>query len=88
MEDYETVNKSGKVERRIYVDSGKFAIYGYESEGKLSNKFRVVMDGREKRSYFLIDTGKVRNLAIKAEFEDDIAVLKDGKSIKVADLLH
>ena len=88
MEDYETVNKNGKVERRIYVDSGKFAIYGYESEGKLSNKFRVVMDGREKRSYFLIDTGKVRNLAIKAEFEDDIAVLKDGKSIKVADLLH
>ena len=88
MEDYETVNKSGKVERRIYVDSGKFAIYGYESEGKLSNKFRVVMDGREKRSYFLIDTGKARNLAIKAEFEDDIAVLKDGKSIKVADLLH
>ena len=88
MEDYETVTKNGKVERRIYVDSGKFAIYGYESEGKLSNKFRVVMNGREKRSYFLIDTGKVRNLAIKAEFEDDIAVLKDGKSIKVADLLH
>ena len=88
MEDYETVNKNGKVERRIYVDSGKFAIYGYESEGKLSNKFRVVMDGRGKRSYFLIDTGKARNLAIKAEFEDDIAVLKDGKSIKVADLLH
>ena len=88
MEDYETVTKNGKVERRIYVDSGKFAIYGYESEGKLSNKFRVVMNGREKRSYFLIDTGKVRNLAIKAEFEDDIAVLKDGKSIKIADLLH
>ena len=88
MEDYETVTKNGKVERRIYVDSGKFAIYGYESEGKLSNKFRVVMNGREKRSYFLIDTGKVRNLAIKAEFEDDIAILKDGKSIKVADLLH
>ena len=54
----------------------------------MSNKFRVVMDGREKRSYFLIDTGKARNLAIKAEFEDDIAVLKDGKSIKIADLLH
>ena len=88
MEDYETVTKNGKVERRIYVDSGKFAIYGYESEGKLSNKFRVVMNGREKRSYFLIDTGKVRNLAIKAEFEDDIAILKDGKSLKIADLLH
>lgn len=46
------------------------------------------MDGREKRSYFLIDTGKARNLAIKADFEDDIKVLKDGKSVKVADLLH
>ncbi len=88
MEDYETVAKNGKVERRIYIDSGKFAIYGYESEGKISNKFRVVMDGREKRSYFLIDTGKARNLAIKADFEDNITVLKDGKSVKVADLLH
>lgn len=88
MEDYETITKNGKVERRIYIDSGKFVIYGYESEGKLSNKIRVIMEGREKRSFFLIDTGKARNLAINAGFEDDIAVLKEGKSIKVATLLH
>ncbi|MGC8561771.1 MAG: hypothetical protein ACP5NO_01035 [Thermoplasmata archaeon] len=88
MEDYETVTKSGKVERRIYIDSGNFVIYGYESGGKLSNKVRVLLKGSEKKSFFLIDTGKGRNLAINADFEDDTSILKDGKSIKVTDLLH
>ncbi|MGC8617586.1 MAG: hypothetical protein ACP5UZ_02435 [Thermoplasmata archaeon] len=88
MEDYETVTKSGKVERRIYIDSGNFVIYGYESGGKLSNKVRVLLKGSEKKSFFLIDTSKGRNLAINADFEDDTSILKDGKSIKVTDLLH
>ncbi|MEM0136738.1 MAG: hypothetical protein QXU18_16165 [Thermoplasmatales archaeon] len=86
MKDYETITKKGAVERRVYIDSGKFVIYGYESEGGLSNKIRLVLNGKEKKSFFLIETGKKKRLAINAAFEDEISILKDGKPIRVADL--
>lgn len=87
MEEYETVTKKGTVEKRVFVDSGKFAIYGYESEGKVSNKFRVVLNGTNKKSFFLIDTGKGRGLTINADYEDNLKVLKDGKSVQLSDFL-
>ncbi len=87
MQDYETRTKSGSIEKRVYVDSGTFVIYAYQKDGDTPNKFRYVFKGKEKRSFFLIDTGKARNITIKAEYEDDISVLKDGKSVKVSELL-
>jgi hypothetical protein len=87
MEDYETVTKKGTIEKRIYIDSGRFVIYGYESEGKISNKHRVVLNGGEKRSFFLIDTGKGRKLSVDSEYEDSVCILKEGKSVKISDLL-
>ncbi len=87
MEEYETVTKKGLIERRVYVDSGRFLIYGYESGGKISNKFRIVLNGRERKSFFLINTGKGRNITVDAEYEDDVKILKDGESSQVSDLL-
>ena len=88
MEEYETVTKKGITEKRVYLDSGKFVVYGYESGGKISNKFRVVLGGKEKKSFFLIVTGKGRNMAIDSEYDDTVVILKDKKSISVADLLR
>jgi hypothetical protein len=87
MEEYETVDKKGIIEKRVYIDSGRFVIYGYERGGKLSNKSRIMLSGKEKKSFFLISTGKGRNLTVDAEFEADIRILKEGISTKLSDLL-
>lgn len=87
MEEYETVTKKGTTEKRVYVDSGKFVIYGYESEGKMSNKIRIVLNGRVKKSFFLINTGKGRNIAVDAEYEDGVMILREGRTSRVSDLL-
>ncbi len=88
MEDYEILTKKGLVERRVYVDSGRYVIYGYESDGRLSSKLRVVLNGSEKRSFFLINAAKGKSLVIDTAYEDDVKILKDGKSLKVSDLIH
>ena len=88
MEEYETVTKKGTTEKRIYIDSGKFVVYGYESEGKVLNKIRVVLGGKEKKSFFLIVTGKGRNMAIDSEYDDTVVILKDKRPIMVADMLR
>ncbi len=88
MENYKTLTKKGRIESRVYVDSGRYVIYGYESDGKLSNKLRVVLNGHEKRSFFLINTARGKSLALDAAYEDDVNILKDGKSSKVSDLFH
>ncbi|BAB59273.1 TVG0139918 [Thermoplasma volcanium GSS1] len=87
MKEYETETKGGKVEARVFIDSGKFVIYGYEEDGKMEKKYRLVLKGeKENRSFFIIPTGNKRNLAIDADFESEVYVLKDGKSVKVSDL--
>lgn len=88
MEEFETVDKRGIVERRVYIDSGRFVIYGYEREGKMTNKVRLLLDGKEKKSFFIISTGKGRSLAVEAEFENGVTVLKDGNPTKTSSLLQ
>ncbi|MGC8645609.1 MAG: hypothetical protein ACP5UO_05020 [Thermoplasmata archaeon] len=87
MEKYETKTKQGKIERRVYLDSGKFVLYGYESDGKLTNKVRLVLAGNEKKSKFLITTGKGKGITVDADYEDDVYILRDGKAVKVSELL-
>lgn len=87
MEDYETLTKQGKLEKRVFIDSGKFVIYGYELNGKLTNKSRILLKGEKKRSLFIINTGKGRNLAVDAEYEDEVFVLRDGKPLRVSEEL-
>jgi hypothetical protein len=87
VEDYETKTKQGKIERRIYLDSGRFVIYGYESEGKMTSKYRIVLKGRENKSLFIIRTGTGKNIAVDAEFEDTVKLLKDGEPVLVSDLV-
>ncbi|CAC12574.1 hypothetical protein [Thermoplasma acidophilum] len=87
MKEYETETKGGKIEKRVFIDSGSFVIYGYETDGKMDKKVRLVLNGRNgKRSYFIIPTGNRRSLAIDADYEDDVFVLKDGQAVKVRDL--
>jgi hypothetical protein len=87
VEDYETKTKQGKIERRIYLDSGRFVIYGYESEGNMTSKYRIVLKGRENRSFFIIRTGTGKNIALDAEFEDTVKLLKDGEPVQISDLM-
>ncbi|MEM0127829.1 MAG: hypothetical protein QXO03_01915 [Thermoplasmatales archaeon] len=88
MEKYETLTKQGKIEKRIYVDSGKFVLYGYESEGKLTNKYRLMLSGKNKKSMFLISTGKSKGITVDADFEDEIYILTEGKAVRVSELLY
>lgn len=87
MKEYETKTKQGKIEKRIYMDSGRFVIYGYEDEGKITKKLRIVLKGNERKSIFIINTGKGRDIAIDADYEDQIYVLKGETPVKVEDLL-
>ncbi|MCY0851365.1 MAG: hypothetical protein OWQ34_01330 [Thermoplasma acidophilum] len=87
MKEYETETKGGKIEKRVFIDSGSFVIYGYETDGKMDKKIRLVLNGvNGKRSYFIIPTGNRRSLAIDADYEDDVFVLKDGRAVRVRDL--
>ncbi len=81
LEPYETQTKSGKLEERIYMDSGKFIRYSYkdESTGKIT-KDKLILIGNNQIAYFLIPTGN-KDLAIKAEFDLNSSV-KDGESVK------
>ncbi|MEM0167018.1 MAG: hypothetical protein QW364_05370 [Thermoplasmatales archaeon] len=87
MEEYETITKQGKIEKRIYIDSGKFVLYGYDSGEGLTNKYRLLLSGNDKKSFFLISTSKHRGITVEAQFEDEVYILKDGKSVKVSELL-
>jgi len=87
MEKYETKTKQGKIERRVYIDSGKFVVYGYESEGKLTNKVRLLLSGSEKKSVFLITTGRGKGIVVDADYEEDVYILKNGEAVKISDLL-
>ncbi len=87
MEKFETKTKQGKVERRIYIDSGKFVLYGYESNGKLTNKIKLVLSGKTKRSIFIVNTSNNRGISINTEYEDDVYILRDGKPVKVSEIL-
>lgn len=81
VEPYETQTKSGKLEERIYVDSGKFIRYSYKDKttGKVT-KDKIILLGKNQTAYFLIPTGS-KELAIKAKFDLNASV-KDGESIK------
>ena len=81
LEPYETQTKSGKLEERIYMDSGKFIRYSYkdESTGKIT-KDKLILIGNNQIAYFMIPTGN-KDLAIKAEFDLNSSV-KDGESVK------
>lgn len=81
LEPYETQTKSGKLEERIYADSGKFIRYSYKDKttGKLT-KDKLILIGKDEIAYFLIPTGN-RELAISAEFDLNSSV-KDGESVK------
>ncbi|WMT50431.1 MAG: hypothetical protein RE471_05470 [Ferroplasma sp.] len=86
-EPYETKTKSGKLEERIYVDSGKFIRYSYKDKttGKIT-KDKIILLGNNQMAYFLIPAGN-KELAIKAEFDLNASV-KEGDSIKkLIDLL-
>ncbi len=89
MNEEETRTKSGKIEKRIFIDSGSFVIYGYEGpDGAIEKKYRLVLKGiNEKKSFFIIPTGEKRNLALNAEYEEDVYILKDGKAVKVSEIL-
>lgn len=87
MEEYETQTKQKKIERRVFIDAGRFVIYGYEEDGKMTKKIRIVLKGEKKKSYFLIGTGKGKNLAIDTEYDDQIHLLKDRKSVRIDELL-
>jgi hypothetical protein len=85
-ESYEAKTKSGKIEERTFLDSGKFIIYSYidEATGKhIKNK--LILIGNEKKAYLMIPTGS-RELAIEAEFDPGTS-LKVGDQIKTIDEL-
>jgi hypothetical protein len=81
VEPYETKTKAGKIEERIYVDSGKFIRYSYKDKttGKLT-KDKLILIGNNQIAYFLIPMGN-KDLAINAEFDLNSSV-KDGESVK------
>jgi hypothetical protein len=87
VEPYETQTKAGKLEERIYVDSGKFIRYSYKDKatGKVV-KDKIILLGKNQMAYFLIPAGN-KELAIKAEFDLNSSV-KDGESVrKLMDIL-
>ncbi len=90
MNEEETTTKSGKIEKRIFIDSGSFVMYGYEdSDGTVEKKYRLVLNGmNEKKSFFIIPAGEKRNLALNAEYEEDVYLLKDGKPVKVSEIFN
>ncbi len=87
--EYSTKTKNGKIEDRIYEDSGKFIIYSYmdEKTGKKTKRKLILLGENEQCAYFLIPI-KGRELAINTEYDLNSKVEKDGKAVKLKDIIE
>lgn len=54
----------------------------------MTKKYRIMLSGKNKRSFFIIPTQKGKSLAIDADFEDQAFVLKEGTAVKVEDIIR
>ncbi len=85
-----TVSKTGKRERRVYVNSGRFLIYDYLPEdGKGSKKMKIILkdNGGEQKEFFIIPTKGKKYLVFQSESKGERGVFKDGKCINIEELL-
>ncbi|KJE49580.1 MULTISPECIES: hypothetical protein [Acidiplasma] len=87
--DYMTKTKAGRIEERVYEDSGKFLSYYYkDSETGKRVKSKIILIGKnETKAYFLIPM-KDKELAINADFDLDSKVNLNGEAVSLRDLIN
>ncbi len=71
-----------KGETRVFLEEGRFVIYGYEKDGKVEDKVKLVLLGPERKEYFLIPLRDGKKLMVPAK-SGTKEVLKNGRVVTV-----